>query len=552
MENVKETTAKTLSKNKIKKFSDQKLLVSNESNNSNFFDGYEISKKPLGRGWYDLASLNLRYINAKLYDKYCPKIEEKKKIFKTLAVTRCLSIGFIEFQGCKKNVNKILTDFKKDFFSKDDGSVKFLFDFFLKIFQRKKINENKILSKFSNLTSTDIESLNKTLNKEEQFYINVNKLISSFESDNKDPLENSHEDNTELDSLNPKKQESEEIKKIKFKQTKQKVENHKPDNSKAKHSESSFIEDDTGYRVFTKQFDIFTKAERLISYGELKKLRQKFDEECKDNTKLVNNLAKKLEKLLYSLDYSTWKFDQDEGFFDSSRFSQFIANPGNANIYKLENENNEKNTVVSLLLDNSGSMRGKPIVTSAMTAEIITRTLEKCRVNVEILGFTTKEWKGGKSKKLWEKNKNVSNPGRINDLLHIVYKDADTAWNQTKLNLGLVLKDGILKENIDGEALVWASNRLKKRSERKKILIVISDGAPVDDATLSCNNANILDNHLREVVTQIEKKKAIDLIAIGIGHDVSKYYSTAFTIDDVEKLGEIIIDNLTEMLKDKR
>ena len=208
--------------------------------------------------------------------------------------------------------------------------------------------------------------------------------------------------------------------------------------------------------------------------------------------------------------------------------------------------------MVSLLLDNSGSMRGKPIVTSAMTAEIITKTLEKCRVNVEILGFTTKEWKGGKSKKLWEKNNKDPNPGRLNDLLHIVYKDADTPWNQTKLNLGLVLKDGLLKENIDGEALIWASSRLKKRNEKKKILIVISDGAPVDDATLSSNNSNILDNHLKEVVSEIEKKKAIDIIAIGIGHDVSKYYSRAFTIDDVEKLGEIIIDNLTEILKEKR
>ena len=223
------------------------------------------------------------------------------------------------------------------------------------------------------------------------------------------------------------------------------------------------------YNIFTKQFDIFTKAEKLIKYKELKELRKKFDEECKDNTKLVNNLAKKLEKLLYSMDLSTWKFDQEEGFFDSSRFSQFIASPNNTNIFKIERENTEKNTVVSLLLDNSGSMRGKPIVTSAMTAEIITKTLEKCRVNVEILGFTTKEWKGGQSKKLWERNKRIANPGRLNDLLHIVYKDADTSWNQTKLNLGLVLKDGLLKENIDGEALIWASNRLKKRNEKKNL-----------------------------------------------------------------------------------
>ena len=340
-------------------------------------------------------------------------------------------------------------------------------------------------------------------------------------------------------------------KKINFKQIEEKKEKFKPDNGKNNYNAEPKAEKDIEYKVYTKKFDVFAKAERLISHSELRRLRQKFDEECKDYTKLVNNLAKKLEKLLYSLDYSTWKFDQDEGFFDSSKFSQFIANPKTNGIFKLKNENTEKNTVVSLLLDNSGSMRGKPIVTSAVTAEIITKTLEKCRVNVEILGFTTKEWKGGKSKKLWENNKRVNNPGRLNDLLHIVYKSADTSWNQTKLNLGLVLKEGILKENIDGEALIWATNRLKKRTERKKILIVISDGAPVDDATLSCNNSNILDNHLKETVADIEKKKIVDLIAIGIGHDVSKYYNKAFTIDDVEKLGEIIIDNLTGIIKEK-
>ncbi len=551
MENLDETTAKTLSRNRIKKISDRKLIVSNRSSKANFFDGFEISEKFLGRGWYDIASLNLRYIDISIYDRHCPSLEEKKKIFKVITATRCLSFGFTHFEGCKKNINLILSDFKQSFFNDDDKRLHILFDFFLDIFQTKVVKIKKISKIFPKIQTKHLNSLIKKINQEEAFYIYTNKIISSIYSESKKSFDNEHEDKEEQSNLAPQNKKSEENKKISFKQIDEKKEKFKPDNGKANCNAEPKTQNNIEYKVYTKKFDIFTKAERLISHAELKKLRQKFDEECKDNTKLVNSLAKKLEKLLYSLDYSTWKFDQDEGFFDSSRFSQFIANPKTYNIFKLKNENTEKNTVVSLLLDNSGSMRGKPIVTSAMTAEIITKTLEKCRVNVEILGFTTKEWKGGKSKKLWDNNR-VVNPGRLNDLLHIVYKDADTPWNQTKLNLGLVLKDGILKENIDGEALIWASNRLGKRTEKKKILIVISDGAPVDDATLSCNNSNILDNHLKETVADIEKKKKIDLIAIGIGHDVSKYYNNAFTIDDVEKLGEIIIDNLTEIIKDKR
>ncbi len=552
MENAKETSAKTLSKNKIKKISEKQILVSDETKNSNFLENLDISKKILTRGWYDIASLNLRYIDSKTFNKYCPSNEEKKNLFKVFATTRCLSIGFREFVGCKKNIKKILPEFRTNFFSKNKNYSSFLFDFFLKLFLDKRVSKREIPKEFSEINIDEFKKLISLIDAESRFYKHVNKLIAHLHTKEENHIDQDPEESSNIDNSVSQQQEKEKLKKIQLKKVDQNKDKPTSNKSERNNFNNSSIKQELNYKVFTKQFDTFTKAERLISYPELKQLRQKFDEECKDNTKLVNNLAKKLEKLLYSLDFSTWKFDQDEGFFDSSRFSQFIANSKNSNIFKLENENTEKNTVVSLLLDNSGSMRGKPIVTSAMTAEIITKTLEKCKVNVEILGFTTKEWKGGKSKKLWEKKNKDCNPGRLNDLLHIVYKDADTPWNQTKLNLGLVLKDGLLKENIDGEALIWASNRLKKRNEKKKILIVISDGAPVDDATLSSNNSNILDNHLKEVVSEIEKMKAIEIIAIGIGHDVSKYYSRAFTIDDVDKLGEIIIDNLTEILKEKR
>ena len=552
MDKAKETSAITLSKNKIKKISEKQILVDDESKNSNLFENYNNSNKPLSRGWYDIVSLNLRYIDSKTFNKYCPSNERKKNLFKILATTRCFSFGFREFEGCKKNIKKILPELRNNFFSKNNNYNRFLFDFFLKVFLSKRVSKEEIPKEFSKVSINEFKNLINVIDDESKFYFYVKKLISYLQTDEENNINQDSEENSSVDSNASQKQEKEKLKKIQLKKVDQNKDKPTSSNSETNNFNNSFIKQELNYKVFTKQFDTFTKAERLISYPELKQLRQKFDEECKDNTKLINNLAKKLEKLLYSLDFSTWKFDQEEGFFDSSRFSQFIANPKNSNIFKLENENTEKNTVVSLLLDNSGSMRGKPIVTSAMTAEIITKTLEKCRVNVEILGFTTKEWKGGRSKKLWEKKNKDSNPGRLNDLLHIVYKDADTPWNQTKLNLGLVLKDGLLKENIDGEALIWASSRLKKRNEKKKILIVISDGAPVDDATLSSNNSNILDNHLKDVVSEIEKKKTIDIIAIGIGHDVSKYYSRAFTIDDVDKLGEIIIDNLTEILKEKR
>ncbi len=552
MENAKETSAKTLSKNKIKKISEKQVLVSNESKNSNFFENNDISNKPLSRGWYDIVSLNLRYIDSKTFNIYCPSNEGKKNLFRVFAITRCLSYGFREFEGCKQNIKKILPEFRNSFFSNNKNYNSNLFNFFLKVFLNKQVPKEKIPKEFSKINIKTVKNLINVIDDENQFYSQVNKLIANLHTEKENDINQDPEESSNVDANTSQKQEKEKLKKIQLSKVNQKEDKPISNKLEKNNFNNSLIKQELNYKVFTKQFDTFTKAERLISYQELKQLRQKFDEECKDNTKLINNLAKKLEKLLYSLDFSTWKFDQDEGFFDSSRFSQFIANPKNSSIFKLENENTEKNTVVSLLLDNSGSMRGRPIVTSAMTAEIITKTLEKCRVNVEILGFTTKEWKGGRSKKLWEKKNKDSNPGRLNDLLHIVYKDADTPWNQTKLNLGLVLKDGLLKENIDGEALIWASSRLKKRNEKKKILIVISDGAPVDDATLSSNNSNILDNHLKDVVSEIEKKKTIDIIAIGIGHDVSKYYSRAFTIDDVDKLGEIIIDNLTEILKEKR
>jgi len=241
----------------------------------------------------------------------------------------------------------------------------------------------------------------------------------------------------------------------------------------------------------------------------------------------------------------------EEGYLDTSRLAKIIANPNNKLSYKVEKEIEFKDTIVSLLIDNSGSMRGRPITVAALCSDILAKTLERCLIKSEILGFTTKAWKGGKSRENWIKNGKPSNPGRLNDLRHIIYKSADAPWRRSKKNLGLLLKEGILKENVDGEALSWAYKRLLVRQEKRKILVIISDGAPVDDSTLSVNPGNYLEKNLRDIIRDIEKNKEIELIAIGIGHDVSRYYSKAITIMDVDQLGEVLLNQLSTILSIK-
>ena len=246
-----------------------------------------------------------------------------------------------------------------------------------------------------------------------------------------------------------------------------------------------------------------------------------------------------------------WEFNMEEGFLDTSRLAKIIANPKNKLSFKKEKEIEFKDTIVTLLIDNSGSMRGRPITVAALCSDILTRTLERCLIKTEILGFTTKAWKGGRSREEWIKKGKPSNPGRLNDLRHIIYKAGDAPWRRTKKNLGLLLREGILKENVDGEALQWAYNRLEYRQEKRKILIVISDGAPVDDSTLSVNPGNYLEKNLRDIILKIENKSNVELIAIGIGHDVSRYYTKAVTIMDVDQLGEVLLEELSVIFSNK-
>jgi len=301
------------------------------------------------------------------------------------------------------------------------------------------------------------------------------------------------------------------------------------------------------YTIYTTQFDEEISADELADTFELARLRQMLDQQLAHHQAIITKLANRLGRKLMARQQRHWQFDLEEGILDPSRLARIIANPNVPMSYKQESKTEFRDTVVTLLIDNSGSMRGRPIGIAAMSADIIGRTLERCGVKVEILGFTTRAWKGGKARDLWLQNDRPENPGRLNDVRHIIYKGADEPWRRTRKNLGLMLKEGVLKENIDGEALVWAHNRLSPRSEARKILLVISDGAPVDDSTLSSNPSSMLEQDLRNVIRWIENKSGVEVSAIGIGHDVTRYYSRAITIKDADSLAKALVGQLENL-----
>jgi cobaltochelatase CobT len=305
------------------------------------------------------------------------------------------------------------------------------------------------------------------------------------------------------------------------------------------------------YQTFTEEFDEIVRAEELCDTEELDRLRKYLDQQMAHLSGAVSKLANRLQRRLLAQQRRHWNFDLEEGVLDAGRLSRVVTNPMYPLSYKLESDTDFKDTVVTLLLDNSGSMRGRPISIAAISADILARTLERCGVKVEILGFTTKAWKGGLSRDQWLQAGRPKGPGRLNDLRHIVYKTADSPWRRARRNLGLMMREGLLKENIDGEALLWAHQRLIARPEERRILMVISDGAPVDDSTLSVNTGTYLENHLRQVIDWIEKRSPVELIAIGIGHDVTRYYERAVTILDAEQLGGAMTDQLAELFEEE-
>ncbi|MBF0394827.1 MAG: cobaltochelatase subunit CobT, partial [Alphaproteobacteria bacterium] len=301
------------------------------------------------------------------------------------------------------------------------------------------------------------------------------------------------------------------------------------------------------YGPFTTAFDQVVEAVDLCDPDELSRLRAQLDQQLSHLQGVISRLANRLQRRLMARQTRAWDFDLEEGMLDAGRLARIVANPMHSLSFKQEKETEFRDTVVSLLIDNSGSMRGRPITVAATSADILARTLERCGVKVEVLGFTTRAWKGGDARNRWLAEGKPANPGRLNDLRHIVYKGGDTPWRRARKNLGLMLKEGVLKENIDGEALLWAHQRLLTRPEQRRILMVISDGAPVDDSTLSVNPGNLLEKHLRDVIAWIEGQSPVQLVAIGIGHDVTRYYRRAVTIMDAEELGGAMLKQLISL-----
>ncbi len=313
----------------------------------------------------------------------------------------------------------------------------------------------------------------------------------------------------------------------------------------------SSLSNEDFYKVFTNQFDEEIDAEDLCDAEELNRLRNYLDKQLSNLQGVVSRLANRLQRRLMAQQNRSWDFDLEEGVLDAARLTRVVIDPMHPLSFKVEQDTEFRDTVVSLLLDNSGSMRGRPITVAATCADILARTLERCGVKVEILGFTTRTWKGGQSREKWLAANKPANPGRLNDLRHIIYKSADSPWRRARRNLGLMMREGLLKENIDGEALIWAHNRLLARREQRRILMVISDGAPVDDSTLSVNSGNYLEKHLRQVIHDIEQRSPVELIAIGIGHDVTRYYKRAVTIVDAEELGGAMTEKLAELFSER-
>jgi cobaltochelatase CobT len=309
--------------------------------------------------------------------------------------------------------------------------------------------------------------------------------------------------------------------------------------------------DELRYRPYITEFDEIVAAEDLCDPEEFTRLRANLDQQLFQLKGVISRLANRLQRRLLAKQSRAWEFDLDEGLLDAARLARVVVNPFHSLSFKQEKETDFRDTVVTLLIDNSGSMRGRPITVAAMSADILARTLERCDVKVEILGFTTRAWKGGKSRERWVEDGKPPNPGRLNDVRHIIFKSADTPWRRSRKNLGLMLREGLLKENIDGEGLLWAHQRLLARPEQRRILMVISDGAPVDDSTLSVNSGNYLERHLRDVIEWIENTSPVELVAIGIGHDVTRYYHRAVTVFDAEQLGGTMMEKLAELFDEE-
>jgi len=532
------------------------------------------------RALADSEALRLKFSDPNIYNSFEPQGNISKLLYAVAEKIRYENIGSSYFKGINENINFFYENKNKQKIEYKNKDYEFVdaFEYYLRSnifkFNKNKEIENKYKvykKKIDIKLKNKLEALNDSLFDQKKFNALISKLISQMKIDknidsDKNEVDQKNENNLENKTKDQNSQSSKDnennemsiyaslpdIDQLSAESDNEIDENEESLNSPKNQKKRNKNFGDSKYKFYTQEFDEIIAAEELENEEELLRLRQNLDQQLLSLKNFISKLANKLQRKLLAKQNRSWEFDLEEGSLDTSKLTRIIIDPLNSLSFKKEKDIKFKDTLVTILIDNSGSMRGKPISVAAVCADILSRTLERCSVKVEILGFTTKHWKGGQSREKWMNNQKPLFPGRLNDLRHIVYKSADTPWRQSKNNMGLMLKEGLLKENIDGEALKWAYNKILKRKEERKIMMVISDGAPVDDSTLSTNTSDFLENNLKQTVKWIEKNSSVELLAIGIGHDVTRYYNKAIRITDVQDLGDIMINQLTDLFNEAK
>jgi cobaltochelatase CobT len=544
------------------------------------------------RGEADAIALKLRHHNARVHAKECPKTPLARDVFNAVEQARYEAIGSRRMSGVKQNLRAALEEQCRvkgyaRINTREEGNLAEV----MRLMVREALSGDAVpesaramvsawRTDFAQKIMDDVAGLKDKVLSQRAFAKAVRRMLADMELEQTDEeLESERDDQDDQDQQDPNKQQQPQQKSGKQQQSESQAQMDAQQEAEAEAEETDSGEQDMempaqggeeqpgnpgrrndepihkrrnqpAYKSFTTQFDEVVEAQELCDPDELTRLRALLDQQLNALQTVVAKLANRLQRRLLAKQNRSWVFDLEEGLLDSKRLPRVIVNPDLPLSYKRETDTEFRDTVVTLLIDNSGSMRGRPITVAAMTGDILARTLERCGVKVEILGFTTRMWKGGQSRESWINAGKPANPGRLNDLRHIIYKSADAPWRRARKNLGLMLREGILKENIDGEALLWAHNRLVQRTEQRRILMVISDGAPVDDSTLSVNPGNYLEQHLREVIDWVETKSPVELLAIGIGHDVTRYYRRAVTIVDAEQLGGTVLEQLAALFEE--
>ena len=553
-------------------------------------DSQQLSKL---RGEADKIALKIKYHDSALFNKQVPSSELSSQIFKLAEDARIEAVGSKNFTGIRNNLQNLINEqYKQTILPIPGGDDKEALVNALHLVIREKITGSNspqntsislekwrpwINSKIGNL----LNQLQENTYNQEKFAAKTKELLSALQAEiGETDTNNNGENEEDSENINPEENENDNSSSqndgddeeagldggAESQEDEGQIEGDAQDSDSEDQegdSEGEIAANplpghnlgknslDNNYKIFSTKYDEIVNATDLCEEDELSRLRGTLDKQLEVLQGAIARLANKLQRKLQAKQNRSWNFDLEEGMLDASKLSRIITQPLFPLSYKQEKDMKFRDTIVTLLIDNSGSMRGRPITIAAICADIMARTLERCGVKVEILGFTTKAWKGGQSREQWINEGKPTYPGRLNDLRHIIYKPADAPWRRSKNSLGLMLREGILKENIDGEALIWAHERLLGRLEDRKILMVISDGAPVDDTTLSSNSGNYLELHLKQVISFIENKSPVELVAIGIGHDVTRYYNKAVTLTDAEQLGGALTEQLADLFNEE-